>query len=89
MARWAMAKSSVVARVLEGDRLQCKVTTPAGHRLTLSGGTRDTLPSVDELTGPLTRRVAGHRSDHDQRDGATPNPATPLGTRVDFGSVNR
>lgn len=41
-----MPRSSVVARVLNGDRLECLVTSPRGKRLTLTGTTSDVEPEV-------------------------------------------
>lgn len=41
-----MAKSTVVARVLDGDRLACRVVSPAGNELTLSGGVSDPTPEL-------------------------------------------
>ncbi len=40
-----MSKSSVVARVLDGDRLECQVVSPRGERLTLTGTTTDVEPT--------------------------------------------
>ena len=42
-----MSKSSVVARVLDGDRLECQVVSPRGERLTLTGCTTDVKPTVE------------------------------------------
>lgn len=41
-----MPKSSVVARVLEGDRIECRVVTHSGKELTLSGTTSDVEPDA-------------------------------------------
>jgi hypothetical protein len=43
-----MQKSEVVARVLEGNRIQCDVVSPRGQKLTLSGGTTDEVPEFEE-----------------------------------------
>ncbi|OFI39473.1 hypothetical protein BIU82_14205 [Arthrobacter sp. SW1] len=44
-----MQKSSeVVARVIDGDRLECRVTSPSGQRLVLSGDIADANPTFDE-----------------------------------------
>lgn len=42
-----MSKVTVVARVLEGDRLECQVVTPRDKRLTLAGRTTDVEPELD------------------------------------------
>lgn len=42
-----MSRASVVARVLNGDQLQCQVVSPRGEKLTLTGGTTDVEPSAD------------------------------------------
>ncbi|MFT6392719.1 MAG: hypothetical protein ACJA14_002246, partial [Ilumatobacter sp.] len=52
-----MAKTSVVARVLEGDRLECQVTPEHGERLTLTGKTTDVEPTV-EGPSPLQKYQA-------------------------------
>jgi hypothetical protein len=52
-----MAKTSVVARVLEGDRLECQVTPEHGERLTLTGKTTDVEPAV-EGPSPLQKYQA-------------------------------
>jgi pimeloyl-ACP methyl ester carboxylesterase len=43
----AMAKATVVTRVLNGDRLECRVVSPQGSALTLSGQTSDVEPDLD------------------------------------------
>jgi hypothetical protein len=43
----AMSKSNVVARVLEGDRLECQVESQRGEILTLTGRTTDVEPTLD------------------------------------------
>jgi hypothetical protein len=40
----AVRTSTIIARVLNGDRLECQVVSPAGKRLTLSGTTSDVEP---------------------------------------------
>ena len=45
-----MSKSSVVARVLSGDRLECQVVSPRGEKLKLTGNTTDPQPTVDGST---------------------------------------
>jgi pimeloyl-ACP methyl ester carboxylesterase len=47
-----MSKPTVVARVLEGDRLECQVTPEHGEQLTLTGKTTDVEPTV-ESSSPL------------------------------------
>jgi hypothetical protein len=42
----AMSKSSVVARVLGGDRLECQVISLRGKKLTLTGTTADVEPEA-------------------------------------------
>jgi hypothetical protein len=42
-----MAKSKVVTRVMEGDRLECQVESPYGEKLTLTGSTKDVEPEVE------------------------------------------
>lgn len=44
----AMPKPTVVARLLEGDRLQCQISSPWGLTLTLAGSTTDVEPEVIE-----------------------------------------
>lgn len=46
-----MVKSTVVARVLDGERLECRVVSPAGNELTLSGGVTDQSPELDGAAG--------------------------------------
>lgn len=41
-----LQKSSVVARVLDGNRLECHIVAPKGQKLTLSGLTMDVEPQV-------------------------------------------
>lgn len=41
-----MSKSSVVARVLDHDRLECRVIAPSGEQLTLTGTTADVEPKT-------------------------------------------
>ncbi|MDD0858236.1 hypothetical protein NHF46_11615 [Arthrobacter alpinus] len=41
-----MQKASVVARVLDGNRLECNVVSPKGQEITLSGLTTDVEPQV-------------------------------------------
>ena len=41
-----MSKSSVVARVLAGDRLECQIVSPRGKKLTLAGTTADVEPKT-------------------------------------------
>ncbi len=40
-----MMKSSVIARVLDGDQLECQVVSPLGETMTLTGSTRDVEPA--------------------------------------------
>ena len=47
-----MSKTTVVSRVLEGDRLECQVTPEHGEPLTLTGRTTDIEPTV-EGSSPL------------------------------------
>lgn len=47
-----MAKASVVARVLEGDQLECVVTPEHGEQLKLTGKTSDVEPTIHG-TSPL------------------------------------
>jgi len=42
-----MTTSTVVARVLDGDQLECVVTPPEGQPLTLSGAATDAIPHFD------------------------------------------
>jgi pimeloyl-ACP methyl ester carboxylesterase len=42
-----MTTSTVVARVLDGDRLECVVTPPEGQPLTLSGAATDAIPQFE------------------------------------------
>lgn len=42
-----MAKSKIVARVLDGDRLECQIVSPRGERLSLTGSTTDVDPEVE------------------------------------------
>lgn len=42
-----MPKPNVVARVLDGDRLECQVVSPQGKRLALTGNTTDVEPEVE------------------------------------------
>ena len=48
-----MSKSSVVARVLGGDRLECQVVSPRAERLTLTGTTTDVEPEVERPRRPF------------------------------------
>ena len=41
-----MSKTTVVARVLEGDRLECQITPEHGEALTLTGRTTDVEPTI-------------------------------------------
>ena len=52
-----MAKPTVVARVLEGDRLECIITPEHGDGLTLTGATTDVEPEIPEPS-PLARYQA-------------------------------
>ena len=45
-----MSKSTVVARVLDGDRLYCQVVSPQGKELILTGDTADVEPHVEGAT---------------------------------------
>ena len=55
----AMPKPTVVARLLEGDRLQCQISSPWGLTLTLAGSTTDVEPEViegaEQLSGNRAR----------------------------------
>src|SRR5689334_19820953 len=46
-------KSSVVTRVLTGDRLECRVVSPEGETLTLTGHTTDVEPAEVEGSAVL------------------------------------
>jgi uncharacterized protein DUF726 len=46
----AVTKSSVVARVLVGDQLECQVVSPGGQQTTLTGGVEDVAPTVEGPT---------------------------------------
>lgn len=46
-ADFCMAKSSVVARVLDGDRLECRIVSIHGDEVILTGGTKDLEPAVE------------------------------------------
>ena len=59
-----VSKSSVVARVLDGDRLECQVVSPRGERLTLTGNTAEVEPD-----GRGVGRVAGQPRPCGQRVG--------------------
>jgi pimeloyl-ACP methyl ester carboxylesterase len=48
--------------VLNGDRLECQVVSPAGKRLTLSGTTSDVEPEVDGSTLLLGNRALVHNA---------------------------
>jgi hypothetical protein len=41
-----VSKSIVIARVLEGDRLECEIVPPDGRKVTLSGSTSDVEPNL-------------------------------------------
>lgn len=44
-----MQKSEVVARVLNGNQIQCRVISPGGQTLTLNGGTTDEQPTFEKV----------------------------------------
>lgn len=70
-----MAKSSVVARVLDGDRLKCQIVSPRDGQLMLTGSTTDLEPTVEgsiELSG--------------NRGGAQPAWRSPLRRSSPFSS---
>ena len=53
-----MPKSSVVARVLGGDRLACRIVSPRGDEVTLTGGAQDLEPTVEGSAADLTENRA-------------------------------
>jgi Protein of unknown function (DUF726) len=58
-----MSKTSVVARVLDGDRLECQIVSPQGKRLTLTGTTADVEPkSIDGAATLRGNRALVHNA---------------------------
>ncbi len=53
-----MPRSSVVARVLGGDRLECRIVSPAGEQVTLTGATTHLEPTVEGSAADLTDNSA-------------------------------
>ncbi|GAA1886235.1 hypothetical protein GCM10009715_35460 [Paeniglutamicibacter psychrophenolicus] len=44
-----MQKSKVVARVLEGNQIQCQIVSPSGQKLTLTGNTTGEEPTFEKV----------------------------------------
>lgn len=57
-----MSKSNAVARVLDGNRLECQVESPKGEVLKLTGKTTDVEPKISGPTALATNRALGHNA---------------------------
>lgn len=43
----SMGKVAMIARLLDGDQLECQITTHQGRQLTLTGNTADIEPTIE------------------------------------------
>jgi len=57
-----VSTSSVIARVLDGDRLECQVLSPRGNKLTLMGTTADIEPEVEGPAALQGNRALVHNA---------------------------
>ena len=53
-----MARSMAVARILDGDRLECRIQSAQGETLTLTGNSIDLDPTVEGSQAELTENLA-------------------------------